>query len=91
VWENDVGLAPIVGRVRARESHDLPLRAASEATKYIGPTVMVRAIVNAASGNENAYQAPSEGLASLVKHLQEQSAELEELRGTDVPAGEALA
>lgn len=91
VWENDVGLAPIVGRVRARESHDLPLRAASEATEYIGPTVMVRAIVNAASGNENAYQAPSEGLASLMKHLQEQSAELKELRGTDVPAGEALA
>jgi hypothetical protein len=52
---------------------------------------MIRAIVNAASGNENAYQALSEGLASLVRHLQEQSAELEELRGTSIPAGEVLA
>ena len=66
-----MGLALIVGRVRARESYDLPLRAVGEATEYIGLTVMVRAIVNAALGNENAYQALSEGLASLVKHLQE--------------------
>jgi hypothetical protein len=52
---------------------------------------MIRAIVNAALGNENAYQALSEGLASLIRHLQEQSAKLEELRSTGVPAGEALA
>jgi hypothetical protein len=69
VWENDTGLALIVGRVRARENHKLPLYAAGEATEYIGLTVMIRAIVNAASGNENAYQAPSEGLASLMRHL----------------------
>ena len=65
-----------------------PVRDAGETLAYTGLRTMVRAIVNAVANGDDPFGPTTEDLASLIRTLQSQDAELPELRKSSEIAGE---
>jgi transposase InsO family protein len=85
VWEGDSSLAPIVGRVRAQETHLLGVGASQE---YNGRPVMVRAVVNAASRSEDPFEDLTVDLTTIIQMLQANDDALEAMQRRSREAGD---